>query len=338
MTPSQAQPSSSSTPLFVGIDVAKETLDLATSASSAVRSFANDPDGHRRIVELLSGQHVARIAIESTGGLERPLIDTLLEADLPVSHVNPAKVRHLAKAHGILAKTDRLDARVLASFAKEVDSRFVEKRPENQAKLKELVTCRQQHKQNRTRLLNQRGATRQPIAIASFDRLIKLVDKEIKALDEQIQKLIESDDDFQEIDRLLRTVPGIGPVASATLVAEMPELGKTDRRKASALLGVAPYNNDSGTVNGTRSVRGGRAGPRSTLYMAALTAIRVNPVIRSFALRLKEQKKKNKVIIVAAMRKLITILNAMLRDGLEWSQLKLVINSNSNSNNNVQTA
>jgi transposase len=325
-SPQQQQQHSSS--LFVGIDVAKETLDLAINGSATVRSFANDADGHQGIVELLRTQTVVRIVVESTGGLERPLIDTLLEADLPVALVNPANVRHFAKAHGILAKTDRLDARVLARFAEEVESRFLEKRSENQTKIHALVTCRQQHKQNRTRLLNQRGNTREPVAIASFDKLIETLDQEIKSLDEQIRKLIDSDDDFQEIDRLLRTVPGIGPVASATLVAEMPELGKTDRRQASALLGVAPYNNQSGNHDGSRSIRGGRASTRSTLYMAALTAMRINPVIKSFAERLKAQKKKNKVVIVAAMRKLITILNAMLRDGLEWSQLKLVQNAN----------
>ena len=318
--------SSASTALFVGIDVAKDKLDLATSHAQRVLSFDNDPAGHRRIVELLAAQKPARIVIESTGGYEWLLIQALLEADLPVAHVNPTYVRHLAIGLKILAKTDPIDARVLVRYAELAEPVLLERCTKNQAELAALVTCRRQLQQTLTQQTNRRGMTRSKSALKAIDKVIGVVERQIAGLDAAIRKLIDADDHFNDLDRLLRTVPGIGPVTSATLVAQMPELGKTDRRQAPALLGVVPYNHDSGKLKGQRSIFGGRVEPRCVTYMATLAAIRCNPVIRAFAQRLRTKGKKAKVVIVACMRKLITLINAMLRDRLPWSELTVVKN------------
>lgn len=327
MTTTTPSPSSPPRPLFVGIDVAKGKLDLATSGDSQrVRTFDNDLAGHRRIIELLVAQKPACIVIESTGGYEWPLIQALLEADLPVAHVNPTYVRHLAIGLKILAKTDPIDARVLVRYAELAEPVLLERCTKNQAELAALVTCRRQLSQTLTQQSNRRAMTRSAAALRAIDKVVKTIEHQIAELDAAIRKLIDSDDHFKDLDRILRTVPGIGPVASATLVAQMPELGKTDRRQAPALLGVVPYNHDSGKLKGQRSIFGGRVEPRCVTYMATLAAIRCNPIIRAFAQRLRAKGKKAKVVIVACMRKLITLVNAMLRDGLEWSQLNLVKN------------
>ena len=317
---------SSQRSLFVGIDVAKDKLDLATSDTQHVRTLDNDPAGHRRIVELLVAREPACIVIESTGGYEWPLIQALLEADLPVAHVNPTYVRHLAIGLKILAKTDPIDARVLVRYAELAEPVLLEKCTKNQAELAALVTCRRQLGQTLTQQGNRRAMTRSAAALRAIDKVIKTLEHQIAGLDGAIRKLIDSDDHFNDLDRLLRTVPGIGPVASATLVAQMPELGKTDRREAPALLGVVPYNHDSGKLKGQRSIYGGRAEPRCVMYMATLAAIRCNPIIRAFAQRLRAKGKKAKVVIVACMRKLMTLINAMIRDGLPWSELTVVKN------------
>ena len=326
MTPSPSQPSSPSPSLFVGIDVAKDKLDLAAGRDGRVRGFGNDPAGHRRIVEMLAAQKPACIVVESTGGYEWPLIQALLEADLPVAHVNPTYVRHLAIGLKILAKTDPIDARVLVRYAELAEPVLLERCTKNQAELAALVTCRRQLGQTLTQQGNRRAMTRSAAALRAIDKVIKTLEHQTAELDAAIRKLIDADDHFKDLDRILRTVPGIGPVASATLMARMPELGKTDRRQAPALLGVVPYNHDSGKLKGQRSIFGGRAEPRCVTYMATLAAIRCNPVIRDFAQRLRAKGKKAKVVIVACMRKLITLINAMLRDRLEWNQLNLVKN------------
>jgi transposase len=312
--------------VFVGIDVAKDTLDLATSHDQRVRRFDNDPAGHRRLVELLVASKPARIVVESTGGYEWPLIQALLEADLPVAHVNPRYVRHLAIGLKILAKTDPIDARVLVRYAELAEPVLLERCTKNQAELAALVTGRRQLQQTLTQQTNRRAMIRSKPVLSAIDKVIKTLEHQIAGLDGAIRKLIDSDDHFNDLDRILRSVPGIGPVASATLVAQMPELGKTDRRQAPALLGVVPYNHDSGKLKGQRSIFGGRVEPRCVTYMATLAAIRCNPIIRDFAQRLRRKGKRAKVVIVACMRKLITLINAMLRDRLEWHQLTVVKN------------
>jgi transposase len=317
--------------VYVGIDVSKDSLDLARSdivgdGKTAVQTFSNDAAGIRRIVELLAniGPALKVIVIESTGGLERPLLEALLEAGLPAALVHPGRVRHLAKALGIEAKTDRIDARVLVRFGQQAAPRLAERLSRTQAELRDLVACRRQLCTARAQQSNRRGSTFSKAALKSIDAVLATMDRQIDRLDKQIRELIDADDDFKHLDGLLRSVPGVGPTFSATLAADLRELGETDRQRVCALVGVAPFPDDSGTIRGKRAIRGGRSDVRSVLYMATLAAIRSNPVIRGFAERLKKGGKIGKVVIVACMRKLLTLLNAMVRDGLTWEQLTVV--------------
>jgi len=332
-------PPSSSQPVcspFIGIDVALDKLDLARSDTDQLLTVANDAGGIRQLVDLLVGLRPTLIVVEATGGIERPLVDALLDAGLPVALVNPGHVRHLAKGVGILAKTDGIDARVLMHFGRLAAPRLTQKRSANQAELDALVTCRRQLTHVRTEQTNRRSRTGSKAALRAIDAVLKTVAKQIEELDRQIRKLIESDDrsgirrlprdDFNSTDRLLQSVPGVGPVLSSTLLADLPELGSTDRRQVGALVGVAPFNDDSGRHKGRRAIRGGRTAVRGVLYMATLAAIRFNAVIRTFARRLRAAGKLKKVVITACMRKLSTLLNAMLRDRLTWDQLDVVKN------------
>jgi transposase len=310
--------------LYVGIDVSKQKLDLARSDCESVRTFANNETGIAAILELLKPAGPAVIVIESTGGLERPLLESLLEAGLPAALVNPGRVRSFAKGLGVLAKTDRIDGRVLVRFGQLAAPRLAEKRSKAGAELDDLVGCRRQLVESRTQQLNRRGCTTAKAALRSLDAVLKTLQKQIEALDQRIRQLIDADDDFKHLDGLLQSVPGVGPVLSATLVAGLPELGKTDRRQVAALVGVAPFNCDSGKFKGKRRIRGGRADLRCALYMPTLTAIRQNPLIAAVARRMHDAGKVSKVIIVACMRKLLTLINAMVRDDLTWDQLDVV--------------
>ena len=313
-------------PLFVGIDVSKDKLDLARSDRAAAESFANDATGVAAVVRLLAAAAPPPevVVVESTGGLERPLLEALLEAGLPASLVHPGRVRHFAKALGVRHKNDPVDARVLMRFGQLARPRLAERRTNNQAELDDLVSCRRQLSATRTQQLNRRSATSSRAALKSLDAVIAALDRQIGALDARIRKLIDADDDFRHLDRQLRSVPGVGPVLSATLAAELRELGDADRREAAALAGVAPYDDRSGRRDGPRHIAGGRAGVRCVLYMATLSAVRFNPVIRAFARRLRAAGKLKMVVITACMRKLITLINAMVRDGLTLDQLDVV--------------
>jgi transposase len=324
MTDSSSQSVSS---IVVGIDVAGNKLDLARSDSNQILTVANDDAGIAAIVELLRPLRPAVIVIEATGGLERPLVQGLLEAQLPAAVVNPGNVRHLALGLGVIAKNDRIDAQVLVEFGRHAKLRLAEKRSKNQAELDALVSCRRQLAGARAQQANRRGATASHAARRSIDSVLKEFGKQIDSLDRQIRKLIESDDDFRDQDRVLRSAPGVGPVVSSTLIGELGELGRIDRQRISALVGVAPYDNDSGPRKGKRFIRGGRAQVRCVLYMAAITAIRCNPVIKAFAKRLQAAGKLPKVVITACMRKLVTFLNAMLRENKTWDQLNVAKNT-----------
>jgi transposase len=310
--------------VFVGIDVSKEKLDLARSDTGEILAGPNTPTGIRKIVESLRAANPTRIVLEATGGLEQPLLDALLDAGLPVARVNPGKVRHLAKGLGILAKTDAIDARLLVEFARLAEPRLAQKRSEKQAELDALVTCRRQLVSAKTDQSNQLESTASPFAQKTLRRVLATLEKQIKRLDLQIAQIIDSDDDMKHRDRLLRSAPGVGPVLSSTVIAQLPEAGQADRHEVAALTGVAPFNQDSGKHQGKRAIRGGRSDLRSVLYMAANIAMMHNPIIRAFADRLKKTGKLPKVIIVACMRKLLTLLNAMLRDNLTWDKLTVV--------------
>lgn len=312
--------------LFVGIDVAKDKLDLARSDSDQVVTFDNQPGGLGRLVELMQSLQPILIVVEATGGLERPLVAALLDAQLPVSLVNPGQVRHFAKALGILVKTDPVDAHVLVQFGQCVQPRLAQKRSQNQSELDALVTCRKQLCELRVAQFNQRDSTSSPAALKSVNAILKALDKQIRLLDEQIKKLIESDDDMNWINKLLRSAPGVGPILSATLLSSLIELGRVGRRQISALVGVAPFNRDSGRHAGKRSIYAGRGDVRSVLYMATVAATQHNPIIKNFYQRLVANGKLKMVALVASMRKLVTLLNAMLREGIPWEQLNVVKN------------
>jgi transposase len=225
---------------------------------------------------------------------------------------------------GILAKTDAIDAFALVKLAQLASPRLVTKRSKNQAELDALVTCRRQLAHARADQDNRRQATSSKVAAKALDAVLKAMDRQIERLTGEIRMLIHTDDELASIDALLQTVPGVGPVLSSTLLAGMNELGMTDRRSISSLAGLAPFDHDSGRMRGARAIRGGRSAVRTVLSMAAVNAMRFNPVIRVFADRLLKAGKRNKVVIVACMRELLVILNAMVRNRLTWHQLKLV--------------
>jgi transposase len=313
--------------VYAGVDVSKAKLDLARSDSPGVSTFANDPGGIAALIASLRGASVAAIVAEATGGLERPLLDALLDAALPVALVNPAHVRHFAQGLRRLAKTDALDAAVLMEYARLASPRLAEKRSGSRTELEALVTWRRQLLHTRTETTNRRGATTSKAVLKSLDLLLKTLDQQIDSLDKQIRKLIDCDgDDLGPLEKLLRTVPGVGPVLAATLLAELLELGSLGRRPICSLVGVAPFNRDSGTSRGKRRIRGGRTAVRSVLYMASVACLRCNPVIAAFAERLGRAGKVGKVVVTACMRKLLTLLNAMVRHRLTWDQLDVVKN------------
>lgn len=305
---------------WIGIDVAKDSLDVAwTSADGSQHySLANASPGFRSLVEKLPAAHEARLVVEATGGYERALVTALIEAGYRVAVVNPRQVRDFAKAMGILAKTDRIDALVLARFGQQVQPRLFEDDPTQRAELMQLVSRRRQLIDLRTMESNRSEQTTARAAQKSIRHVLKLLEKEIAQLEAEIARLLESDDDWRGKIKLLSTVPGVAQVTSATLVAEVPELGRLNRHAIAALVGVAPFNDDSGRHRGTRRITGGRAAVRQVLYMAALSARRCNPVIHAFAQRLAAQGKKPKVIITACMRKLLVILNGMLKTNSPW--------------------
>jgi transposase len=310
--------------VYAGIDVAKNKLDLARSNTPQILTLANDAEGIKQICRELLAAQPAVIVVEATGGLERALLSALIDAGLPAALVNPGRVRHFAQAMGILAKTDAIDAQVLVEFAKQTSPRLSEKRDKTRVELDALVGCRRQLLHVRTEQTNRRGTTTSTTALRAIDAVLKTVDAQIQRLDQQIARLVEGDDDLYRQDKILRQVPGVGPVLSTTMLAELPELGKLDRRPLSTLVGVAPLNNDSGKHRGKRFIRGGRTNVRCALYMATLAAIRFNDVIKNFAHRLRLNGKTGKVLIVACMRKLLCLLNAMVRDNLNWEQLHVV--------------
>lgn len=305
---------------WVGIDVAKNSLDAAwTTVAGTERSSAeNSRSGHASLLERLPAQATARIVVEATGGYERALVTALIEAGYRVAVVNPRQVRDFAKALGILAKTDRIDALVLARFGEQVQPRLLEEDPAMRAELMQLVARRRQLIDLRTMESNRLQQSTSRVAQKSIRHVLKLLEKEIDQLEAEIARLLQSDDDWRGKIELLSSVPGVAKVTSATLVAEVPELGRLNRQAIAALVGLAPFNDDSGRHRGVRRITGGRSAVRHVLYMAALSARRCNPAIHAFAQRLAAQGKKPKVIITACMRKLLVILNTMLKNYTPW--------------------
>jgi transposase len=304
---------------FVGIDVSKKRWDVCVLPGGQTMSLSADPKGLERLRECLQPTGRCLVVVEATGGYERRLVAELIDAGHDVARVNPRQVRDFARSLGQLAKTDRIDARVLALFAEKVQPRPCEKVPENQAQLDALLTRRRQLVQMKASEQVRLHQAEMREVRKSVSHMLDELRAEIDDIDGQIAQLIDDHDDWSARVQQLATVPGVGPVTSRTLVAELPELGQLDRQKIAALVGVAPINRDSGAFRGRRCISGGRAQVRTTLYMAALTARRCNPVIRAFADRLKKAGKAPKVILTACMRKLLIILNTMARDNTNWN-------------------
>ena len=307
----------------VGIDVAKTHVDVCVlgAGSSGVQRFANDADGHSALAAALQPLGAGLVVMEATGGYEAALACALQASGLPVAVLNPRQARDFARSMGRLAKTDAVDARMLAELAavllrREDLARFV--RPladQRQQWLAALVTRRRQ-------LLAMLGSERQRLQITpkklhpSIEAIVAAIKAQLDDLEAQMVGHVR--EHFGQLDELLQSTSGIGPVASATLIAQLPELGRLNRREIAALVGVAPMSNDSGNRKGRRRVQGGRFDIRRVLYMATLTAARYNPGIRAFYERLKAAGKLPKVALVACMRKLLTMLNAMVRTGKPW--------------------
>ena len=302
----------------VGIDVSKAQLDVHLRPEGRAFKVPNAPDGHAVLLAALPVPGTCRITLEATGIYERRIVAELVNAGHYVSVVNPRQIRDYAKALGMLAKTDRIDAKVIARFGADVKPRPVVKTPEKQVELDQLVTRRRQLIQLRIAEINRFQGDLTKHVRKSLQRSIDAINKDLLRIDRAILDLVQSDDDWKHRFELLQTVPGVGSTTAAALVAELPELGELNRQKISALDGVAPYPNDSGTHRGQRSIRGGRKALRSALYMAALSASQHNPVLKKFAQRLKAAGKAGKVILTACMRKLLVILNTMIKQNTPW--------------------
>ena len=305
--------------IAVGIDVAKDKLDIAVRPLNTWDTVPYDNKGIAKIIKALTQLEPDIITVEATGGLESRLSIALSEASLPVVVVNPRQVRDFAKATGKLAKTDRIDADIIAHFGEAIKPEIRPLKDAQQRKLADMLTRRRQ-------LVDMRKAEQQRLSCVS-DSVKKSIQSHIKWLNEciddidrDISDMMENNADFKQQDKIVTSVPGVGPVMSATLGAFLPELGTIDRKQIAALAGVAPFNRDSGRFSGKRIVWGGRANLRSVLYMSALTAIRCNPVIKVFFNRLVEAGKAKKVAITACMRKLLTILNTMVKNNTLWQE------------------
>lgn len=302
---------------YVGVDISKQYLDIFILANATPMRYANDPTGFAAICQALAVFETCCVVVEASGGLEMPLVQSLAENGFAVAVVNPRQIRDFARARGTLAKTDALDAQVIAEFAQAVR---LEPRPlkdEQLLDLSALVKRRQQllemltAEQNRLRMA--------PKALhQQLQAHIQWLKQQLKNNDYERDQLIKKSPVWQAKADLLRSAPGIGPVVSSSLIADMPELGTLNRRQIAALAGLAPYNRDSGTLRGRRSIWGGRAHVRSALFMATLSATRYNPVIKAFYRKLVDAGKPHKVAMTASMRKLLVILNTMMKNQTPW--------------------
>lgn len=308
--------------MWVGIDVSKARLDVAVWETGEIWCAGNDAVDIAKTVERLQGMKVERVVVESTGGLERQVVSQLLQAGISVALVNPQRVREFARSTGLLAKTDKLDARLLARFGQAVTPIAMQLSSEEEQKLSAWIARRRQLIDMRTAEINRLGSTHSDL-LPEVEEHLEWLNGKIIAVEQQINQAIQTHPEFQAKDELLRSVPGIGPVTSAILISDLPELGQHDRKIIASLVGVAPFNNDSGNRKGKRRVKGGRSNVRTVLYMATISATRFNPIIKAFYEHLLKVGKLKKVAIVACMRKLLTILNAMLRDQKPWQPSSL---------------
>ena len=304
--------------VYAGIDVAKDRLDMAVRPSGAACTVAYDGAGVDDLVSRLHSLEPSVVVLEATGGLELPLAGALAAASLPVVVVNPRQVRDFARATGRMAKTDALDAQVLAHFAEAVRPEIRPLADSDTQELHSLTARRTQVVEMLVAEKNRLGRASRAV-VPRIQAHIQWLEQELDDLDQGLRQALQRSPVWRERDDLLRSVPGVGPQLSVSLLADLPELGTLGRRQIAALVGVAPMNRDSGTKRGRRMVSGGRARVRAVLYMGALVATRHNPVIRGFYQRLLAAGKTKKLALTACMRKLLTILNSMAKSGQRWN-------------------
>jgi transposase len=302
-----------------GIDVSKERLDVMVLPQQQCSSVSNDPTGWGELIEQLRGFSIRAIGLEASGGHERGIMRALLAAGMPVRRINPFRLRQFANASGVLAKTDRLDARMLAAFVAIIPTRAVERPAPVVERLAEALRVRRQLSNEKVAAENAAAMLENAVLQRLSRRRIARVAADIAALDQQLVEIVSADPALAHRYQLLTSMPGVGPVLAATLIALLPELGQIGRRQVAALVGVAPYAFESGRLKGTRCIWGGRAPVRHVLYMAAMSACNWNPVLKAFHDRLTAAGKSPKVVIVAVMRKMLTMLNAMVRDNVAWA-------------------
>lgn len=303
--------------VYVGIDVARDQLEVAQRPGPGAWRVSNDEAGIAELAKHLRKLRPALVVLEATGGMEMPLVGALAAARLPVVAVNPRQVREFGRATGRLAKTDAIDAQVLAHFAEAVRPQVRSLPDAATQELSVLLTRRRQLVEMLTAEKNRLRIAGKPVR-ADIQEHIRWLQRRLADLDRELTHAIRSSDIWRSQDRLLQSTPGVGPVVSTTLLANLPELGSLNRKEIAALVGVAPLNRDSGTLRGKRTVWGGRSQVRAALYMGALVAARRNPAIRLFYERLLAAGKPKKVALTACMRKLLTILNAMVRHRTPW--------------------
>lgn len=308
---------------FVGLDVSQDQLDYAFWPEGATFQAKNQAEGIQQLVQHLKQVAPERIVVEATGGLEIEVVTALCQANLSVAVINPKRARDFARSTGQLAKTDRIDAVLLAHFGQAIRPRVYQMPDEQAQQLNALLTRRRQliemlvAEKNRLHSADRRVKERLKAHIAWLEA-------EIQDIDRNLKQAIEQNPVWKEKDEILRSVPGVGPGLSFTLLGDLPELGQLDRKKIAALVGIAPYNRDSGQQRGKRAVWGGRARVRHALYMPTLSAVRYNPVIKAFYENLIGAGKPYKVAITACMRKLLTILNAMIKHSSPWRYSPLI--------------
>ncbi len=305
----------------VGIDVGKEKLDVGVNGEKRVREFANDEAGRVAVREWVAEREPELVVVEASGGYEAAIVSELVEHGQAVAVVNPTRVRAFARAEGLLAKTDKIDARLIARFGATMKPKAQARRKQGQLELNQWVTRRRQLVSMLTAEKN-RLQTAVPAMQEHISQHIAWLQTNIAALEEQISQAIAADPLWAETAKRVESVPGIGPITAATLLADLPELGQLNRQQIAALVGVAPFNHDSGKRRGKRRIFGGRTSVRSVLYMATLSAIRYNPVIKWFYQHLLAQGKAKKVALTACMRKLLVILNTMVKTGQDWNPPK----------------
>jgi transposase len=304
---------------FCGIDVSKDRLDVMVLPEQQCASMSNDPAGWTELIEQLRGFSVCAIGLEASGGYERGIMRALLAAGMPVRQINPFRLRQFANASGVLAKNDRLDARMIASFIAIMPARPAQRQAPAVERVAEMLKVRRQLSNEKVAAENAAGMLENPVLQRLSRRRIARLATDIDMLDAHLVEIVARDPALAHRYRLLTSMPGVGPVLACTLIALLPELGSLNRKQIAALVGVAPYAFESGKLKGKRCIWGGRAPVRHVLYMAAMSACNYNPILKAFHHRLAATGKLPKVVIVAVMRKMITMLNAMVRDDVVWA-------------------